>query len=214
MVFLFDLVIFPCLLRTWTTLAVRSSIFGFEQSLPQNYTYPGFFFLFFLGPCSLLLFFLYTTCITQIKASSMPSSTTCHGWYTIIFVIFHLYFPLSYLLHISTNYWWCLRQLSKTSTVDMSVAFHLFPLKLLFLGVTHLTPITGSFNDDSPRPTRPSSLPPFFPPLSCYYISSNICSHTPSILKYNDNMNRRSKRKSSSLYKDVHYISEDDKTIL
>ena len=145
-------------------------------------------------------------CLLRRLATADTPSSLSSFIFIFLFLICYIY---------PTNYRWRLRQLlAKTSTANMSVAFHLFPLKLLFLGVTHLTPITGSFCDDSPRPTPPSSLPPFFPPLSCYYISSNICSHTPSILKYNDNMNRRSKRKSSSLYKDVHYISEDDKTIL
>ena len=57
---------------------------------------------------SFLLFFLYTTYITPIKAPSMPSSTTHHGQYSYHFCRLSSspsYFALSYMLHLSHQSW-------------------------------------------------------------------------------------------------------------
>ena len=99
MVFPFDLVIFPCLLRTWTTLAVRSPIFGFEQSLPQHRShYPGFFFFLFWSFLSSFIlpeYYIYHTNHGAINPFLDDSlRLILHHLLSFIF-----YFSLSYLVH-------------------------------------------------------------------------------------------------------------------
>jgi len=69
-----------------------------------------------------------------------------------------------------TDHRWLFWQLAKASTAIISVAFRLFPLILLFLSTTYLTPIMGGFSDDSPRLTLPPFLSPFVFSLSCYLV--------------------------------------------
>jgi hypothetical protein len=176
MVFLFDLENFPCSLQT-TRLLIHLYLGSSNLCRRTAVIIPNYFLI--------LSLFFYSSYILHISHQSRrhqclrrrlatadtPSSVVFH-------LLFSSFLSVTYIPPIIGDVF--------DSSPRPALPSYLLPFvfsPLYYSFHMCLTPITGGFSDDSLRPTLSPSLPPSVLPLSCYYITSNIRSHTLSILK-------------------------------